>query len=133
MIAPFVTGGGITHPDQFLLGMGPFALCFFVWGFQSPRHRARKVYADAITGMEYEATITEDGITTVSSVARGELKWAAFSRVIEGNDATALVSDAVMYVFPKRAFSPEQLEAFKKLTSAHVPVWDGKNRTVRLI
>ena len=133
LVSPFLAGGGITHPDQFLLGMGPFAVCFLLWGFQSPARKARKLYATAMTGMEYEATITDDGITTVSPVTRCELKWEAFSRAIEGNDAIALVSYAVMYLFPKRAFSAEQLEEFVKLASSRVPVWNGKIRTVRLL
>ena len=131
--APFLTGAGVTHPDRVLLGMSPFGFCFLVCGLQSPRRKARKVYACAVTGMEYDATITDDAIITVSPVARGELKWEAFSRVIEGDDAFALVTDAVMYLFPKRAFAPDQLKEFKSLISKHVPVWDGKSRTIKLL
>jgi YcxB-like protein len=133
LVAPFLTSAGITHPDRFLLGMSPFGFCLLACGFQSPRRRARKIYACAVTGMEYDATITDEAIITSSPVARGELKWKAFSRVIEGDDALALVTDAVMYLFPKRAFAPAELEEFKNLISKHVPVWDGKSRTIRLL
>lgn len=65
-------------------------------------------------------------------MGRGEMKWEAFQRVIEGNGAIALVSDAMMYVFPKRAFTSTELEEFKDLIAVHVSVWDGKTKTIRL-
>jgi YcxB-like protein len=70
---------------------------------------------------------------TVSPLAESELKWAAFSRLIEGQTAIALVVDGIMYVLPKRAFSKEQLDGFMELLRRHVPVWDAKVRSVRLI
>ena len=91
------------------------------------------MYAAAVTEKEFEAEIGEDGIMTTSAVARGESKWEAFQRVIEGGEAIALVSDAMMYLFPKRAFTSEQLEEFKSLIAARVPVRDGKTRTIRLL
>ena len=132
-VAPFLTSAGLWPPDSFLLGMEPMALCLIVCGFQSTRKRARKMYAAAVTEKEFEAEIGEDGIMTTSAVARGESKWEAFQRVIEGGEAIALVSDAMMYLFPKRAFTSEQLEEFKSLIAARVPVRDGKTRTIRLL
>jgi hypothetical protein len=133
IVAPFLAGAGILHPDKFLLGMEPIAFCFLVCGLQSPRGRARKIYAAAVTDKEYEATITEDGIATASPLARGEFEWAAFQKVLEGETTVALISDAMMYVFPNRAFSAEQLQEFKKLISNHVPASDGKAKQIGLL
>ena len=62
-----------------------------------------------------------------SPVGRGEMKWETFQRVIEGHEAIVLVADTVMYVFPKRAFTSTELEEFKELIAAHVPVWGRHN------
>jgi YcxB-like protein len=132
-VSPFLAAPGLWPPDKFLLGMEPMALILFVCAFQNARRRARKVYAAAVTDKEYEATIDDGGVTTSSPVGRGEMKWEAFQRVIEGDEAIALVADAMMYVFPKRAFTSSELEEFKELIASHIPVWDGKTRTIRLL
>src|SRR5258708_5032682 len=125
LIAPFLTGGGPSHPDPFLLGMSPFGVCMILCGIlQNPRRVARKYYAPEVEGTEYEATIKQDGITTTSPTGRSELRWTAFSRVIEGKNALGLVEKTTMYVLPKRAFSQEQWADFISLIREHVPVWD---------
>ena len=69
---------------------------------QNPRRVARKYYAAAIDGTEYEASINEDAITTKSSTGYSVLQWTAFSKVIEGQNAIGLVDKTIMYVFPRR-------------------------------
>jgi hypothetical protein len=135
LVAPFITSSGPLHPDPFLLGMSPFAICMIVCVvLQNPRRVARRYYAPEIAHVtEYQATIEQDGITTVSPTGRSELKWTAFSRVIEAKSALALVEKTTMYVFPKRAFDSEQWTDFTSLLRQHVPVWDGKTRSVRLL
>jgi hypothetical protein len=32
LVAPYLTGAGPSHPDQFLLGMSPLGLCLIVAG-----------------------------------------------------------------------------------------------------
>ena len=132
-VSPFLVAFGLWPPDKFLLGMEPMAFVLIACGLQNARRRARKVYAAAVTDKNYEAIIDGEGITTSSPVGTGHMKWEAFQRVIEGSEAIALVSDAMMYVFPKRAFTPAELEDFKRLISLHVPVWDSKTRTIRLL
>jgi len=132
-VSPFLAAPGLWPPDKFLLGVEPIAFILFACGLQNARRRARKFYAAAVTEKEYEAIIGSEGITTSSPVGRGEMKWEAFQRVIEGDGAIGLVADAMMYVFPKRAFTPTELEEFKQLMAAHVPVWDRKTRTIRLL
>src|ERR1700724_3747683 len=74
LIAPFLTSSGPSHPNPFLLGMSPFGVCVILCGvLQNPRRAARKYYAPEIQkGMEYEATIKQDGITTTSPTGRSE-------------------------------------------------------------
>jgi len=134
LIAPFITSSGPLHPDLFLLGMSPFGVCMILCVvLQNPRRVARKYYAPEVQDLEYQATIAQDGITTTSPTGRSELRWAAFSRVIEGKDALAVVEKTTMYVFPRRAFSEQQWAEFIALLREHVPVWDGKTRSIRLL
>jgi len=120
LILPFLAGRDFRHPEPFLLGMAPFAFCLLWWGLHGPRRIARKTYADAVNGTEYQATITDEGITTLSPTVKTELKWAAFSSHIESDDAMALIYESVMYIFPKRAFQPDQWVSFQNLVSQHV-------------
>jgi hypothetical protein len=120
LCAPFLAGRGVSHPDQFLLGMSPVAICLVLWGLQSPKKSAKKFYAKAINGTEYQAVITDEGITTLSPTVRTELKWAAFSQIIEGENTMALVYEAVMYLFPRRAFNLEQWDEFLEQVHARV-------------
>jgi hypothetical protein len=133
LVAPFLTGSGPSHPDQFLLGMGPLAICLIVWGLQNPRRVARKYYAPEIDGIEHEATITQDGITTTSPTCRMQFQWTAFGRMIEGKNGVALIDKTIMYVFPRRAFNPEEWTDFLSLLQEHIPVWDGSTRSIRLL
>jgi hypothetical protein len=135
LVAPFITSSGPSHPDLFLLGLSPFGVSMIVCVvLQNPRRIARRYYAPELAHeTEYEATIKEDGIATTSPTCRSEFKWTAFSRVIEGQNALALVERTTMYVFPRRAFSSEQWADFVALLRNHVPVWDGTTRNIRLL
>jgi hypothetical protein len=133
LIAPFLAGPGLLHPDPFLLGMSVFAVVMISCGvLQTPRRVARKYYAAAIDGTDYEASINEDAITTKSPTGYSVLQWTAFSKVIAGQNAIGLVDKTIMYVFPRRAFTPEEWDKFLSLLRQHVPVWDGPERSVRL-
>ncbi len=133
LIAPFLAGSGLLHPDPFLLGMSVFAVVMISCGvLQTPRRVARKYYAAAIDGSEYEASINEDAITTKSSTGHSVLQWTAFSGVIAGQNTIGLVDKTIMYVFPRRAFNQEEWDKFLSLLRQHVPVWDRPVRSVRL-
>lgn len=133
LVAPFLTSSGPSHPDQFLLGMSATAIFLLGWGLVTPKQIARKYYDKQIDGTEYEASITENGIRTISPTSRAEFQWGAFSKVIEGTNQVALIDKTIMYVFPKRAFSPEQWTKFINLLHKHIPVWDTDIRTIRLL
>jgi hypothetical protein len=134
LIAPFLAGPDLGHPEPFLLGMSPFAFWLIACAIvQNPRRVARKYYAPEVDGTEYEASINEDGITTKSPTSHAVLRWSAFSRVIHGLNAIALVEKTVMFVFPRRAFSQEQWDEFLSLLRQHVTVWDATSRTIFLL
>ena len=133
LIAPFLAGQSLLHPDPFLLGLSAFAVAMIACGVQSPRRVARKQYAAMIDGTEYEASIKEDAITTKSSTGHSVLQWAAFSSVIQGQNALGIVDKAMMYVFPRRAFTQDQWAEFLSLLRQHVSVWDGPVRSIRFL
>jgi len=80
LVAPFLTSSGPSHPDQFLLGMSATAIFLLGWGLVTPKRIARKYYDKQIDGTEYEASITADGIRTISPTSRAEFQWGAFSK-----------------------------------------------------
>jgi hypothetical protein len=133
LIAPFLAGPGLVHPDPFLLGLSVFSIAVIACGLHSPRRFARKQYAAMIDGTEYEASISEEAIATRSSTGHSVLQWAAFSRVIQGQNAVGVVYKAMMYVFPRRAFTQDQWAEFLSLLRRNVPVWDGPVRSIRLL
>jgi hypothetical protein len=132
LAAPFLASSGPSHPDQFLLGLSSTSIFLFGWGLITPKRVATKYYNKEVDGTEYEATITEKGITTTSPSSRAEFQWSAFSKAIEGANQVALIDKTIMYVFPKRAFNQEQWTEFINLLHTHIPVWDADTRTVRL-
>jgi len=133
LVAPFLASPGLRHPDPFLLGLSVFSIAMIACGLQSPRRFARKQYAAMIDGTEYEVSIDKDAITTKSSTGHSVLQWAAFSRVIQGQNAVGIVDKAMMYVFPRRAFTQDQWVEFLSLLQQQVPVWDGPIRSIRLL
>jgi hypothetical protein len=119
-LLPFLAAGSLYHPDWSFWPILPFAVCLIHAGLQTPRKIARKRYKNSLFPSEYKAEISESGIVTLSPTVRTELKWEAFSRCIEGNSAVALVYEAVMYLFPRRAFAEEQWAEFMRLVREHV-------------
>jgi YcxB-like protein len=120
LILPFVGVRGPLHPEWSLLPLFPFAMCFIYYGLQTPNRIARKKYGRLLSQEEYKAEISENGIITTSRTVRTELKWEAFSQSIGGDGAIALVHRALMYVFPRRAFTDEQWQEFMRLIREHI-------------
>lgn len=118
---PFLAAGSLLHPDRSLWFAVVLGVLFIYYGLQSPRRLARKRNAKTVRNEEYTATISEDGVVTVSPTVRTELKWEAFSSIIHSKTVVALTCNAVMYMFPRRAFSDEQWEEFSSLIRKHVP------------
>jgi hypothetical protein len=107
--------------DSISYWMMPLGL-WIAWHFGSstPTRKARKVYKPLLKDEEYEADISEVGITTVSPTIRTEMQWAAFDRVLEGETTFTAYTGAVMYVFPKCAFTAAEIEQFRNLIGEKV-------------
>lgn len=106
-LLPFLASGSLYHPDWSLWPILPLAACLLYAGVQTPKRIARKQYRHSLFPYDYKAEISDSGIVTISPTVRTELKWQAFSRCIEGDGVIALVYEAVMYLFPRRAFTDQ--------------------------
>jgi YcxB-like protein len=116
---PFFGVRGPHHPDWSLWPLFPIAVWFIHYGLQTPTRIARKKYAKLLSKEECKADISGNGIITTSRTVRTELKWEAFSQPIKGDGVIALVHEALMYVFPRCAFTDEQWQAFMRLIREH--------------
>jgi hypothetical protein len=121
LILPFLAAWSLRHPDWSLWPIYPVALFLICMGLQTPKRIARRQYSSAVPRYAYDAEISENGIVTSSPSVRTELRWEAFSRCIGGNNVVGLVCEAVMYLFPRRAFTKEQWTEFMRLIAEHVP------------
>lgn len=65
---------------------------------------------------EILAEINDDGMTIQTKDSRAELKWSSFMKYLESRNLFVVYQSAqLMNVFPKRAFSAEQVEVFRDL------------------
>jgi hypothetical protein len=120
-LLPFLTSVSLYHPDWSMWPVLPFAAWLVYAGLQTPKRIARRRYGKMLFPHEYTAEISKDGIVTHSPTVRTELKWTAFSFFIESTNVVALIYEAVMYVFPRRAFSDNQWREFMQLIRERVP------------
>ena len=111
-LLPFMASGTLYHPDWSFWPIFPVAAWLLYAGLQTPKRIARKQYKHCIFPYDYKAEISDSGIVTISPTVRTGLKWEAFSRCIDGNGVIALVYEAVMYLFPRRAFTDDQCGSF---------------------
>lgn len=95
LVAPFLAGPGLAHPDPFLSGLSVFGIAMIAWGLQSPRGLARKQYAAMIDGSEYTVSINQSAMTTRFPKGHSVIQWTAFSRVIESQNAVGIVDKAM--------------------------------------
>lgn len=95
---------------------------FLAWlGWESTQHRWIKDYLDRNRGYEYSAELNDDGVVAETLVSETRLKWNAFESWFENDQNFALYSGLSVYMFPKRAFTPEQLAEFRDLLARKLP------------
>lgn len=69
----------------------------------------------------YNVTASSEGLELASEYGNSLTRWQAFVQFAETNDVFLLYTQPRLYhMFPKRFFSPEQLEEFGHLVRAHV-------------
>jgi hypothetical protein len=110
VIGPFVLHD-LWVPKWFAI-LGAYPALF---GSQTPARITRRYYKKNFVPESCEAHITEEGITTITSTGRSEMKWKGFQLVVEGKRTFVAQRGSVMYTIPKRAFTSEQAEQFRKL------------------
>jgi len=79
------------------------------------RYRIKRVFRRSpITSSERSVFISGDGIKTVMSNAKEDVQWSAFQKARELKDVLLLYyGPKSYYIFPKRAFTGENLERFR--------------------
>jgi hypothetical protein len=96
--------------------MIPLGLGLAWSGLQSPALRLKTYYKKSVTNEKVIAQIDEGGVTTESPTARTEMKWVGFSYALETPNTFSLFTIAnLLFVFPKRAFSEQSCEEFRKI------------------
>jgi hypothetical protein len=90
---------------------------FYLWSAtRFPTSYLKKHFQKSVTNEQVVAQIDEGGVTTESPTARTEMKWAGFGYALETPNTFSLFTIAnIMYVFPKRAFSEQSREEFRKI------------------
>ncbi len=120
VLLPFLSSGSLTHPERDLWWTIPIGAWLVCSGWPPSKATRRKRYARRIFDYEYTAAISDSGIVTSSPTVRTELQWAAFSRYYKTENLFALLYEHVMYLFPRRAFSDQQWQAFTEMVQRNV-------------
>jgi hypothetical protein len=120
VLLPFLSSGTLTHPERDLWWTIPIGAWLICSGWPPSKARIRKRYARAIFDYDYTAIVTDSVIVTSSPTVRTELQWAAFSGYYKTENLFALRYEAVMYLFPRRAFSPEQWRDFTQMVQRSI-------------
>jgi hypothetical protein len=96
-----------------LLGM------FFIWvAIAYPGRRLRDHFQKSVTNEQIVAQIDEAGVTATSSTSRTEIKWEGFSVMLDTPlTLTLLTISNTILVFPKRAFTEQSCEEFRRLVA----------------
>jgi hypothetical protein len=89
----------------------------FIWVAVSyPRRRLREHFQKSVTNEQIVARIDEAGVTTASSISRSEIKWRGLKSMLETPGTLSLLTiDNAILVFPKRAFTEQSCEEFRRL------------------
>jgi hypothetical protein len=79
----------------------------------------------------YNVTASSEGIELAAEYGNSFTRWQAFVQFAETNDVFLLYPQPRLYqMFPKRFFSPEQLEEFNRLVRAHVAPKKGEGKKI---
>ena len=90
---------------------------FFIWiAIAYPGRHLRDHFQKSVTNEQVVAQIDEAGVTTASSTSRSEIKWEGFRLMLDTPMTLALFTiDNTMIIFPKRAFTEQSCEEFRRL------------------
>ena len=111
-VVAFAVGDRLSFWFPLLLGLslvtGVFGIPFFWFAIRRQ---------PGLIGARIEDEIDGSGIHERTPLVDAKLAWDLYREVVEARGMVYLVSATGVGFFPKRAFTPEQLEAFRSSTS----------------
>ncbi len=112
-VVAFAFGDWLTASFLLLLGIalvtGAFGVPFFWFAIRRQ---------PGLIGAQIEDDIDGSGIHERSPLIEARIAWDLYREVVEARDRFYLVMATGVGFLPKRAFTPEQLEAFRALVAA---------------
>jgi hypothetical protein len=82
----------------------------------------RQFERDEKLSLPHKFTVTAHGIDVTAQYGSSHIEWGGFVRYVENNQIFLLYAQPLrFYGFPKRCFTPEQLEEFGQMVRAKVP------------
>jgi hypothetical protein len=112
-------GGLVLDPGHSLMAVVPFGiglLMIFILKLRAQQMFKRGRYDD-----EIQVEISDSGIDASNSVANAKFIWSAFTRYEESKNLFLLYQSQLMFnIYPKRAFSSEDADAFRSLLVEHL-------------
>jgi hypothetical protein len=87
----------------------------------TPARAAKATYSATLAGNEsYTAEIQENGVLMTSPHSTTDCRWSRFDRTFESSTVIAIFDRNLMYLFPKRFFTEQQVEEFRRLISQNI-------------
>jgi hypothetical protein len=114
----------VPHRDLLTVVAGSLIGLYFIYcGFAVRLYFRRACEKNRVYQHDFSADISEDGIHIVTATSETQYKWASFIRYLEsGRFFMLYVTDLNFITFPKRAFSPRDIEHFQELLRRHISV-----------
>jgi YcxB-like protein len=98
--------------------------CYMLYCGFALRLYFRKLYRNE-RRFQHDSTaeISDDGIHVVTPDSDSRMKWSSFVRILESDRIFMLFSSQWMFnVFPKSAFGPGEMDAFRQLAHRNIAV-----------
>ena len=121
VLLPFINRELAGDYDKFLLGLSVFGafLLFCSLTQHLTRWNSRVFYKRiGVAGENYTAHFSPEDILIESKNQQLRIKWAAFSAREESEQLFMFYSCPLMYIFPKRHFTEEQLNSLQAFLAA---------------
>jgi hypothetical protein len=107
------------------LNLRPLVIFLVIWVVfvtLMPRFSARSQFRGTpVANLPVTLTASDEGLRFRTPASEASINWSAFAKFIEGKDVFVHYASAKAFgVIPKRAFTPEELRAFRELVKSKV-------------
>jgi YcxB-like protein len=111
----------VPRPDWGLVAIALVAACFLIYVGLAMRLYFRKSYRnDQRFRLEFTAEIANTGIEVTAPLAKSQMTWNIFVRVLESERKFMLfVAPWQFLIFPKRYLTSNQIEQLQTLLRSH--------------